>query len=97
MRQIEVVVRASVTTVGQKKFSWLVATRLASLRRGGRRRQPLHKQKPPLNAGALFLTGLEENFQAQLHVEGFAGSDAGGSVEVANGVGDCAAARIGGA
>src|SRR2546425_330469 len=35
---------------------------------------------------------LEEDLQPELHVEGFAGADTGGSVEVADGVGDDAAA-----
>ena len=43
------------------------------------------------------LIGLEENLQTQLHVEGFSGSDAGGSVKVADGVGDRATTRTCGA
>jgi len=73
---------------------WNASPRFSGADEGVR---PYTSKKPPLNAGAGFLNGLEENLQTQLHVEGFSGSDAGGSVEVANGVSDRAAARICGA
>ncbi len=53
---------------------------------------PTQTKAPALKAGAGALIGLEENLQAQLHVESFTGPDAGGAVEVADGVVDDAAA-----
>ena len=91
IRQIEVLVRASVTRVGQKEVPW----RHASLRFGGADEgvRPYTSKSPRSGAGARVLVGLEENLQTQLHVEGFSGSDAGGSVEVTDCVRDRAAAR----
>jgi len=73
--------------------------RRASLRRSGRRRPPLHTTKAPAleSGGHNIVWDLEENLQAQLHVESFSGTDAGGAVEVADGVGDRSAARTCGA
>jgi len=83
---------------GRAVENCLALERLASLRRGGRRRPPLHKRKPPLSErGPGFLIGLEEDLQTQLHVESFSGPDAGGAVEVADGVSDRAAAGTCGA
>jgi len=69
----------------------------ASLRFGGADesvRPHTHEQKAPAleSGGHNIVWGLEENLQTQLHVEGFTGADAGGSVEVADGVIDDAAA-----
>jgi len=73
---------------------WRVLARLASLRRGGRKRPPHTRAKSPRSesGGYNIVWDLEENLQTQLHVEGFTGADAGGSVEVADGVVDYAAA-----
>lgn len=56
-------------------------------------------RKSPCHVGRGFMgfqtSRLEQNLQAQLHIEGFTGADARGSVKVADGVGDHAAARTG--
>src|SRR5258708_29548546 len=60
---------------------------------------PGAKTKPlPRTAGAEgYQVELEEDLQAQLHIESFAGADTRGTVEVANGVGDDAASGSSGA
>src|SRR4029077_12011288 len=56
-----------------------------------------HTNKSPRSqsGGQEFLFELEESLQAQLHVESFSGPDDGGSIEVADSVGDDAAAWAG--
>lgn len=89
---------------GQMSQGWVVENclaleRLASLRRGGRKASaPTQTKAPALESGGHNIVwDLEENLQAQLHVEGFSGPDAGGAVEVANRVRDFATARTCGA
>jgi len=55
-----------------------------------------YTNKSPRSAGGGHIseTRLEQDLQPKLHVEGFTGADAGGSVEVADGVSDRAATRI---
>ena len=54
---------------------------------------PTQTKAPTLESGGYNIVwDLEEYLQAQLHVESFSGPDAGGSVEIADGVGDRSAA-----
>src|SRR5437879_3722565 len=73
--------------------NWLAPERLASLRRGGRRRPPLHKRAPAAGGrGVNAISRLKSDLRGKHRGVSFAGAKAGSAVPIADRVGDLAGA-----